>query len=71
MSSFLIPKHELETYKKKEEIIKLTAEQIIKDFSQFGLDVSFSGVVQYAYNELFEQLLEHIILLLNKRYAFR
>ena len=65
MSSFLIPKHELENYKKKEEIIKLTAEQIIKDFNQFGLDVSFSGVIQYAYNELFEQLQKHIVKLLN------
>ena len=66
MSSFLIPKLELENYKKKEEIIKLTAEQIIKDFNQFGLEVSFSGVVQYAYNELYEQLLEHVIDLLNR-----
>lgn len=66
MSSILIPKHELENYKKKEEIIKLTAEQIIKDFSQFGLEVSFSGIVQYAYNELYEQLLVLIIDLLNQ-----
>lgn len=65
MSSFLIPKHELENYKKKEEIIRLTAEQIIKDFNQFGLDVSFSGITQYAYDELFDQLLAHVIELIN------
>ena len=66
MSSSLIPKSELENYKNKEEIIRLTAEQIIKDFNQFGLEVSFSGVVQYAYNELYEQLLIHIIDLINR-----
>jgi len=66
MSSFLIPKHELESYKRKEEIIKLTAEQIIKDFNQFGLDISFSGTTEYAYNELYDQLRVHVVDLLNK-----
>lgn len=66
MSSFLIPKHELENFKKKEIIIRQTAEQIIKDFNRFGLSVSFSGVVQYAYHEIYEQLLVHIIDLLNR-----
>jgi len=65
MTSFLIPKHELENYRRKEEIIKLTAEQIIKDFNQFGLEVSFSGIAAYAYEELYKQLLIHIIDLLN------
>jgi len=68
MSAFLIPKNKLEKYKKQEEIIKLTAEQIIKDFNQFGLNVSFSGIIQYAYDELFEQLLTHVADLLNNNH---
>ena len=65
MTSYLIPKNELENYKKKEEIIRLTAAQIIKDFNQFGLEVCFSGIPAYAYEELYKQLLLHIVDLLN------
>ena len=42
------------------DLIKATAEQIIKDFDMFGLEVKFSGNVYNAYEELFEQIEPHI-----------
>ncbi len=43
-----------------EEIIKQTAEQIIKDFAVFGIDIFFPVEMTYAYSELYEQLHGHI-----------
>ncbi len=53
---------------KKEEIIKLTALQIIKDFAEFGMDISFSGNNDNAYKELIDQLIPHIDRLLKSDY---
>ena len=57
---------QLEKSKREEEIVKLAAEQVIRDFERFGLEVKFSGKASEAYEELFSQLQEHIeSLLLN------
>lgn len=42
------------------DIIKDTANQVIKDFDMFGLEIKFSGNAYNAYEELFEQILPHL-----------
>ena len=66
--SSIIKKEEIERAKFNAEIIQLTANQVIKDFMQFGMDVSFSGDISSAYDELFDQLDVHISHLLNSSY---
>jgi hypothetical protein len=66
--SQLIKKEQIEKAKFDTEVIELTAKQVIKDFLQFGMDVSFSGNVYRAYDELFDQLEPHISHLLNTSY---
>lgn len=61
-------KSEIDGYRNQEEIIRLTAEQTIKDFALFGLEIQFSGNVITAYEELFEQLNSCIVELLNSDY---
>lgn len=56
MTTLSLRNEELEKFKKEEEIIRLTAEQVIKDFAMFGIEISFSGITRFAYDELFEQL---------------
>jgi hypothetical protein len=58
----------IEPYRNREKIIRQVAAQIEKDFAQFGLEVQFSGEVDYAYEELFSQLKEHLIWLLDRDY---
>jgi hypothetical protein len=58
----------VEPYRNREEIIRQVAAQIEKDFAQFGLEVQFSGNCDYAYDELFSQLKEHLIWLLDRDY---
>jgi hypothetical protein len=43
-------------YKLQEDIIQQTVQQIVKDFSMFGMDIYFSGHMTLAYNEVFRQL---------------
>ena len=45
-----------EKYRNDLEIIRLTAEQVIKDFEIFGHEIKFSGNEFTAYNELKNQL---------------
>jgi hypothetical protein len=52
----LIPAGEIEKFKKNKLIIKDTALQVIKDFANFGMDVSFPGDISFAYDSLFQQL---------------
>lgn len=68
MSFPVLGESEIEDYRTQEEIIRLTAEQVIRDFALFGLEISFSGNVITAYNELFEQLESVILDLLNSDY---
>jgi len=56
----------IELYKTRKELIRQTADQIIKDFGMFGLDIFFSGVSEMAYDELFSQMVIHINDLLNQ-----
>lgn len=47
-------------YYQRQEFIVQTAQQIIKDFAEFGIDIRFSGDTDGAYQELFNQLEYHI-----------
>ena len=51
--SQLISQSQLDRSKKEEKFVLLTAEQVRKDFAMFGMEVQFSGNVNFAYNELF------------------
>jgi hypothetical protein len=68
MENPLLPKADIEKYKREVEIIRLTAEQVIKDFVLFGIKIKFSGKVNKAYEELFAQLDECIANLLQSNY---
>lgn len=59
---------DIEKYKHEEEIIRLTAQQVIKDFQLFGIEISFSGITHFAYNELFEQIENVIVELIQTDY---
>ncbi len=48
--------HPIEKYRNDLEIIRLTAEQVIKDFEIFGQEIKFSGNELTAYEELKNQL---------------
>jgi hypothetical protein len=47
---------DVEKYRRDLEIIRLTAEQVIKDFGIFGFEIAFSGNEYTAYDELKKQL---------------
>ena len=51
---------DLSNYINRLDLIKDTANQIIKDFDMFGLEVKFSGNAYNAYEELFDQVQPHI-----------
>lgn len=50
------------------EIVRETAEQIMKDFGMFGVEITFSGDTSQAYDELHHQLIDQISLLLERNY---
>lgn len=52
----------------KEEIVQETAEQIMKDFGMFGVEITFSGDTGNAYRELHQQLIDQVTLLLERNY---
>jgi hypothetical protein len=47
---------EIVKYRHDLEVVRNTAEQVIRDFSLMGLEVRFSGNPDSAYSELFEQV---------------
>lgn len=51
---------DLTPYYNKLEILQQTANQIIKDFDMFGMEIKFSGNAYNAYEELFNQIGPHI-----------
>ena len=55
-------------YLDKEEIVQETAEQIMKDFGMFGVEITFSGDTGNAYQELHQQLIDQVTLLLERNY---
>jgi hypothetical protein len=56
MKNKLLPASEIEKLRMNEQIIRDTALQVIKDFTSFGMDVSFPPDISYAYDILFLQL---------------
>lgn len=52
----------------KEDIVRETAAQIMKDFGMFGIEITFSGNTKNAYQELHEQLVYQISLSLERDY---
>lgn len=59
----------IEFFLNKEDIIQETAQQIMKDFGMFGIEISFSGNIANAYHELHEQLINQISVYLDKDYG--
>jgi hypothetical protein len=57
--------NDLSPYFNRLDLIKATAEQIIKDFDMFGIEIKFSGNAYNAYEELFEQIEPHMHKLIN------
>ncbi|NQU51139.1 MAG: hypothetical protein HQ522_01225 [Bacteroidetes bacterium] len=55
-------------YLNQAEIVQETAEQIMKDFGMFGVEITFSGDTSRAYDELHHQLIDQITLLLERNY---
>lgn len=45
---------------KREDLIRETADQIIKDFAGFDLEIHFSGNIHDFYQELFVQMQAHV-----------
>ena len=60
---------EIEQYKGRTEIIRQTAEQIIRDFGRFGIEITFSGNTDMAYLELFHQLDRNIASLIENDFG--
>ena len=46
----------IQSHLNKTEIIIETAQQIMKDFGMFGIEITFSGNTEQAYEELHRQL---------------
>lgn len=58
----------LEGLLNREEIVRQTAEQIMKDFGMFGVEITFSGDIDRAYEELHGQLIDQIGGLIERNY---
>lgn len=58
----------LENLMNKAEIVQQTAEQIMKDFGMFGVEITFSGDTDNAYQELHQQLIDQITGLVETNY---
>lgn len=59
----------IEFFLNREDIIQETAQQIMKDFGMFGIEISFSGDMENAYHELHEQLINQISTYLDRDYG--
>ena len=55
-----IQNNNLSEFLNRADIIQATADQIIKDFGMFGIEINFSGQTENAYCELHEQLIRQI-----------
>ncbi len=62
-------KDELQKATQKGDLIQAAANQIIKDFAEFGLEVRFSGNTASFYKELSAQLEVHVRHLLSENYS--
>lgn len=59
----------LDSFLNKADIIQETADQIMKDFGMFGIEITFSGNVENAYHELHQQLINQITVYLESDYS--
>jgi len=57
------------TFLNSADIVRETAEQIMKDFGLFGVTITFSGNTAEAYHELHQQLIAQIGDLLDRDYS--
>jgi hypothetical protein len=57
---------DIEPFKAEQEVIRLTIQQIKKDFSMFGLDIDFPVDMNMIYQDLFRELEYHISTLLTR-----
>ncbi len=62
-------KDELQQATQKADLIQAAANQIIKDFAEFGLEVQFSGATVSFYEELSAQLEVHVQQLISENYS--
>lgn len=53
---------------RRADLIHQTAQQIQKDFAEFGMEVNFSGELETAYDELFDQMHAHLAHMLANEY---
>lgn len=56
---------DIANYKDDEKVIKQTANQIIKDFGIYGIEIQFPSDLNFAYDQLFDQLHDQIKSLLS------
>lgn len=63
-----VSNNNVSTYLNQAEIVLQTAEQIMKDFGMFGVEITFSGDTNNAYNELHQQLIQQITVLIERNY---
>jgi len=59
----------IDSFLNKADIIQETADQIMKDFGMFGIEITFSGNIENAYHELHEQLVNQILVHLESDYG--
>ena len=64
----VINNNNISSHLDRSEIVQQTAEQIMKDFGMFGVEITFSGNTSNAYNELHEQLTDQITVLVERNY---
>jgi hypothetical protein len=64
-----LSKEVLQTYFSKKELVDETANQIMKDFGIFELEIKFSGQIDNAYTELHNQLIQQIDHLIKTSYS--
>ena len=64
-----IQNNNLSNFLNRSDIIQETAEQIMKDFGMFGIEITFSGNVENAYHELHDQLINQIAVYLDRDYS--
>lgn len=55
-----INRNNVSSHLNEEEIIMDTIAQIMKDFGMFGMDITFSGDIEKAYDEIFNQVVYQI-----------
>ncbi len=65
MKSPMLTNKDLLKATRRDDLIRETARQIIKDFAEFGLEITFSGNPTHFYDELFSQMKRHVSFLLD------